>query len=257
MRNKIRHQVIPILKEINPQLLDSFNNTISYLKESQNLVDEAVSSVRKDVINLKKDGILTIDIKKLEDNTHQGTYLYELLKDYGFTSWKDIRALIAAQPGKHVMSKTHRLIKDRDLLLLEKIFKKSGPNEFFINDGDNRIEIPGFKIAIEELFISNFKFQIPNSKQTSKVIHLDKDLLKFPLIVRKWKEGDYFYPFGMKGRKKLSKFFKDEKLSTIDKEKIWLLCSGEAVLWVIGHRMDDRFKVTPGTKRILKIKTQS
>jgi tRNA(Ile)-lysidine synthase len=80
----------------------------------------------------------------------------------------------------------------------------------------------------------------------------DKDLLTYPLFVRKWEKGDYFYPMGMVGKKKLAKFFKDEKYSLLQKENIWLLCSGEDIIWIIGKRLDDRFKISDKTKTILK-----
>ena len=106
---------------------------------------------------------------------------------------------------------------------------------------------------------------VPNSYPLAKNVYdvgpdqanFDKDLLKFPLTVRKWEKGDYFYPLGMKGKKKLSKFFKDEKYSLLEKENIWLLCSGSDIVWIIGKRMDDRFRVTDRTKKILKVAIQS
>jgi len=95
------------------------------------------------------------------------------------------------------------------------------------------------------------------TKQVSDRASFDKDLLTYPLTVRKWEKGDYFYPIGMTGKKKLSKFFKDEKYSLLDKENIWLLCSGRDIIWIIGKRMDNRFKISDKTKTILKATLQT
>ena len=118
-------------------------------------------------------------------------------------------------------------------------------NQFIsISKKDAKMALPIGDLCFDEVS------EIENTH--SNIIYVDESKIKFPLAVRKWQEGDYFFPLGMKGKKKLSKYFKDEKLSLIDKENTWLLCSEEAILWVIGKRADDRFKVTENTKQILK-----
>lgn len=134
------------------------------------------------------------------------------------------------------------MVKDRDYLLLEKIHDFD-TNKYTINEEQTEIIKPiQLRIktveAIEEV--------------SQNILYVDKDTLKYPLTVRKWQKGDYFYPFGMKGKKKLSKYFKDEKIDIISKEKQWLLCSGEDIIWVIGKRADNRFKITKKTKNSLK-----
>ncbi len=149
-----------------------------------------------------------------------------------------------AQAGKYVISKTHRLLKDRALLILSE--RASDDQEaILINENLQQLDTPVGRLSFEE----------PEAitKDDSTSIHVDKDLLKFPLILRKRQEGDYFYPFGLVGKKKLSKFFKDEKLSLLAKENTWLLCSEKDIIWVVNHRLDDRYKVTEMTKNILKI----
>jgi len=170
--------------------------------------------------------------------------LFQLLKHYGFTEWNDVVELINAQSGKQINSGTYRLVKDRGVLILSET-KNNSLKEIIINNTDKAV-----KTNLGTLAFSAVK-ELSNSNNSTVLV--DKDLLKFPLSVRAWQEGDYFYPFGMKGKKKLSKFFKDEKLSLLEKEKIELLCSGDKIMWVIGKRFDDRFKVTNKTKQILKI----
>ena len=170
--------------------------------------------------------------------------MYESFKEFGFTQWNDILNLLDAETGKQVFSSTYRLIKNRDHLLLSKI-ESEVFNEIDILESDTKIETP--------LGILFFDEADAVLDQCSNTIFIDKEKLQFPLKVRKKQEGDYFYPLGMTGKKKLSKYFKDEKFSLLDKENTWLLCSREEVVWVIGKRADNRFKVTENTNQILKI----
>jgi tRNA(Ile)-lysidine synthase len=167
-----------------------------------------------------------------------------LLKDFNFTEWDDITNLLEAQSGKKIFSETHRLIKDRNYLLLTELTVELH-SEIIISEKKSKVEMP--------LGIINFKTINQINKSNALTIYVDKDQLKFPLTLRKWEEGDFFYPFGMKGKKKLSKYFKDEKLSLVDKENVWLLTSENEIVWVVGKRADDRFKITESTKKILKI----
>jgi len=176
-------------------------------------------------------------------------YLFEIFKDYGFTEWDDVVNLLEAQSGKQVLSSTHRLIKDREHFLLSELFQEDN-RSIVIAETDKEVETP----------LGILKFDDPDSyrddailgKQTN-VIHVDKDALKFPLTLRKWQEGDVFYPLGMAGKKKLSKYFKDEKLSLLDKENTLLLCSENNIVWVVNRRADNRFRIIDKTKHIIKI----
>ena len=246
LRNDLRHHVIPAYKNASKNVLKGVRNTITHLQATEQLVEDYMALLYNLLVEEGEDGY-EIDLIKLGDLPNQGAVLYELLAPFGFTAWDDIIALSTAQSGKQVFSDSHRLLKDRTKLILtvkvseehiseEKIIKK---NESQINDPVRLTLIPADKIG----YIDN------------SVIYVDSDLLDYPLTVRKWREGDIFEPFGLKGKKKISKFFKDEKLSLAAKEKTWLLCSGEQIIWVIGMRADDRFKVTDFTTNILKITT--
>ena len=233
IRNKIRHQVLPVLKEINPSILDSFTTTIENLQESKQIIEDRIENIASEVLE-KEANFIKIDIEKIKELSNSKAYLYQLLKSYHFTEWNDVYALLNAQSGKQVFSKTHRLLKDRDVLILSKI------------DLSNSIEM-AFQIEEEITEITNpihltFKEVIEKSTENKQTIYVDKDLLKYPLMLRKWEKGDYIYPLGMQGKKKLSKYFKDEKFSLIDKENTWLLCNAEnQIMWIINHRQDRRF----------------
>ncbi|WP_430928099.1 tRNA lysidine(34) synthetase TilS [Polaribacter marinivivus] len=233
IRNKIRHQVLPVLKEINPSILDSFTTTIENLQESKQIIEDRIENIASEVLE-KEANFIKIDIEKIKELSNSKAYLYQLLKSYHFTEWNDVYDLLNAQSGKQVFSKTHRLLKDRDVLILSKI------------DLSNSIEM-AFQIEEEITEITNpihltFKEVIEKSTENKQTIYVDKDLLKYPLMLRKWEKGDYIYPLGMQGKKKLSKYFKDEKFSLIDKENTWLLCNAEnQIMWIINHRQDRRF----------------
>jgi tRNA(Ile)-lysidine synthase len=243
LRNKLRHDVIPILKELNPGLLSSFENTISNLQQAQTMVDDASRIVYRKVVtdvNFQK----RINLTELMQLPNYQAYLYQWLEPFGFSDWTSINDLVTAQSGKQIHSHNHTVLKDRNELI---IFQKKETEEsghYFIQKGENDVKIP-LKLSfcnINDILV-----------QTTNTIFVDENKLQFPLEIRKWQEGDLFYPVGMEGKKKLSKFFKDEKFSMIDKSDIWLLCSNNQIVWIIGKRQDDRFKVTTQTTKILQI----
>jgi tRNA(Ile)-lysidine synthase len=242
IRNKIRHHVVPILKELNPSFLESFENTIQNLNQAQSLVDDASRIVYRKVVK-DIDNQKIINLNELLQLSNYQAYLYQWLMPFGFSAWQDIYDLVEAQSGKQIFSEHFRLVKDREKLIIEPKSDKIS-DEYFINKNKSELNFP---LKLTFCNVSNITIS------DAKTIFVDSDALKFPLKLRKWQEGDYFYPFGMNGKKKLSKFFKDEKFSIIDKENTWLLCSDNQIVWLVGKRMDDRFKVTENTQTILKI----
>ena len=242
LRNKMRHAVIPVLKEINPSLLTSFENTISNLKQAQSLVNDASQMVYKQVVS--EEETIKITISKLLTYQNHKAYLYQWLTEYGFTDWDAVYDLINAQSGKQVFSEKYILLKDRNQLIL---FPKQNETEsmhFSVTKDQKEVKFP-LKLSfcnVEDI-----------SVEPTNTIFVDEEKLHFPLKIRKWQEGDLFFPFGMDGSKKLSKYFKDEKYSLLDKSNIWLLCSDNQIVWVIGKRQDERFRVTKATTKILKI----
>ncbi|MEM9679189.1 MAG: tRNA lysidine(34) synthetase TilS [Bacteroidota bacterium] len=244
LRNKLRHEVVPILKKINPELLQSFQQTISNLSDTADIVTESLKAVSKRAITSSDESQTTYKISEFKKVNNPRAYLFEMFKSYGFTEWNDVLGLLDAQSGKYVLSESHRLIKHRDHLILTPIHSECMRNHV-VDADDNKVDIP-----MGTLYFENVNTEEYNS---DTVIYVDKDKLHYPLQIRKREEGDMFYPFGMTGKKKLSKFFKDEKYSLVDKENAVLLCSEDDILWVVGKRADNRFRVTPNTKTILKI----
>ena len=247
LRNKLRHDIIPILKQMNPQLLHNFQTTLSNLQDSQDLIDDSVVRIQKKM-TLAEDGQIKLDVHKLKKLSNPKAYLYQLLKDFNFTAWMDVVNLLDAQSGKQVYSSTHRLLKDRDFLLLSEIDSETEAEAIAIEKNEKEVSGPFGTLFFEK--VDTISETAPN------ISYVDAEKLIFPLTLRKWEEGDVFYPLGMKGKKKLSKYFKDEKLSLIEKEQVWILESAGDVVWVVGKRADDRFKVTENTTNILKIEVQ-
>lgn len=244
-RNKIRHDVIPVLQELNPSILETFTKHLSFLKLEKNVLDNHFENV-KNKVTFFEDGIFKIDINELKKFSHYKVYLYSFLKEYSFTEWFDIEMLLDAQSGKLVSSNSHRLIKDRDFLLLKE-------NE--LNLQHHKIEIGVNDVKINNPIHLSFEYVDKVNYSTKKNIYVNADLLVYPLHLRKKQEGDYFYPFGMKGKKKVSKYFKDEKMSLIEKEECWLLCdANDTIIWIVGRRADDRFSIKESANKILNIK---
>ena len=244
LRNKLRHEVIPILKEINPSLLQSFQSTLSNLNDTADIIEESTNAVLKRAIETIDENHVAFKISEFKNVNNPKAYLFEIFKDYGFTEWNDVVDLLDAETGKQVFSNTHRLIKNRNQLLLSKI-QLNDNQEILITEDDDKKQT-----TLGVLF---FKETDAVLEPSLNCIYVDKALLKFPLTLRNKKEGDVFYPLGMSGKKKVSKYFKDERLSLLDKENTWLLCSGDHIIWVVNRRADNRFRVTENTKHILKI----
>ena len=243
-RNKIRHKIVPVLKEINPSLLETFANTTNHLQESLQIIADRIDDVSSEVIK-KEQNFTKLDVQNVKKLSNPKAYLYEFLKDYNFTEWNDVYNLLFAQSGKQLFSKTHTLLKDREYLILSKNSFLEVEKEYLIKENQIKITNP-INLKLEEVKIIN-----ATSKQN---IFVDKEKLEFPLKLRKWKNGDFFFPKGMQGKKKLSKYFKDEKFSLLDKQNTWLLCNNNNdILWVIGYRQDNRFIISENTKKFIKI----
>lgn len=243
LRNKIRHKIIPILKEINPTLLTSFNKTTDYLQGSQQIIQDRVAQISETVVE-KEGEMVKFDIRKILTLSSPKAYLYYLLKTYGFTEWNDVYNLLFAQTGKYLETKTHILLKNREFLLLSQLDNEFVNDDtlFFIDENVSEITQP------IRLCVNKNKIECENS------ILIDENLVTFPLILRKWKKGDVFFPTGMNGKKKVSKYFKDEKISLIQKKNVWLLCNNNnKIIWIVGMRQDRRFSITKTTKKIITI----
>lgn len=242
LRNKLRHDIVPILKCLNPSFLSSFQDTLKHLEQAKSLAEDASILVYKQVVT-EKNGQKFFRLFDLKRLPNYEAYLFQWLQPFGFTAWKDISNLTEAQSGKFILSDNYRLLKDRDFLILEPIPKKD--LAVYEIDADAEISIP---IRLKTETVSQSKITVNSTE-----IYVDKEKLKFPLTIRKWQEGDYFCPAGIDGKKKVSKYFKDEKMSLSDKENTWLLLSENEIVWIIGKRQDRRFYIENTTTPVLKI----
>jgi tRNA(Ile)-lysidine synthase len=244
LRNAIRHQIVPQLKVVQPHFLQSFLDSQSHLKESQSLAQDALDIAYAYVVTELPDR-LQINLEKLLEYAHYRAYLYGWLQDYGFTAWEDIYDLVNAQSGKKMLSPNFTLLKDRTTFLLYANETLATSDTYLIPENSEEITTP---ICLQ------FSNETTAKHKSKSVIFVDADALQFPLVLRRWKTADVLYPAGMKGQsKKMSKFFKDEKWAQLDKEKAWLLCSKDQLIWVVGHRQDERFLPTHQTKNTIQI----
>ncbi|SFF04907.1 tRNA lysidine(34) synthetase TilS [Thermophagus xiamenensis] len=250
-RNRIRHVVMPVFKDLNPGFFYTMMQNFRNLQEAWQIVETEVERVKKDMVAGEGD-IWMIPIKLIAQHPQKNTVLFELLRPYGFNrqTVAEIIDGLEGTPGKQFFSDNYRLIRDRFNLVV--VPKEKDEQEYFYINSDETEVLKPVPLKIRR-FVPDNDFRFSRSPQC---IHLDADMIEFPLTLRHWKPGDQFRPLGMETFKKLSDFFVDEKFSLVDKERTWLLLSGDQIVWVVGRRIDDRFKVTAKTKNILEIKME-
>ena len=248
-RNKIRHLVLPLLQEINPAIEKTLGETINRMKDTELAVEEYVSSVKGEIS--KSEGEKTIfNVEQLKNYLSNKTILYELFKSVGLSGAQtdELLEVIAGQTGGRIFTKSHAILKDREFIIVSPI--NNDKSVFVtINSYAELEKTPFFTSVISTSITSDYK--ISTDKNTAC---LDEDKIKYPLIIRNWQEGDFFYPLGMNNKKKISDFLIDNHISRFDKEKLLVLESDNKIAWIIGHRIDNRFKITPTTKKVLVIK---
>jgi tRNA(Ile)-lysidine synthase len=195
----------------------------------------------------QKGNEIHIPVLKLQQVAPLGTIIFEIVKHYNFSAHQteDIIALLKSESGKYVQSSSHRIIKNRKWLIISP--NKPGEAQNII------IEAADKKIDFEMGHLQMQEYSTCNIDHSPLVAQLDAGEITFPLLLRKWKPGDYFYPLGMQKKKKLSRFFTDQKLSLTQKENVWVIETNKKIIWVIGMRIDDRFKITGTTKNILQL----
>ncbi len=250
MRNKIRHRIIPVMKEINPSLLATVSDTCEALKETEQIFSYGIRALQEEIMDCEDDEIL-LHIGKTMASPAPYTLLYETLRPFGFNriQIRDILNAHTATSGKQFITDNYVLEKGRIYWRLYNNRKRQQQTIEIPTPGTYTIGNIQFEVF---RFPRTEDFEIPT---TPDIACLDSDKIKFPLTVRNWQAGDYFCPIGMKrSKKKLSDFFTNQKFSTLQKQECLLLLSGDKIAWVIGHRLDDRFKITSLTKELLIIK---
>jgi tRNA(Ile)-lysidine synthase len=247
-RNYFRNQLIPDLQKVFPQVENNLLNNIERFREIEMLYLQTVHLAKKKLLQPKGNEI-HIPVLKLLKIAALNSIVYEIIKDHGFTTHQtdEVVDLLKSESGKYVSSATHRIIKNRNWLIIAPNKTTEAAN-IFIEENSNQVVFKHGEISFELLPTQNFKPQTQNH-----IAQLNAAEIKFPLLLRKWKTGDYFYPLGMQKKKKLSRFFGDQKLSLTQKEKTWVIEMDKKIIWVVGLRIDDRFKITGNTKNILQI----
>lgn len=246
LRNQIRHNIIPEFKAISKDFDETMMGNMERIRQVNEIYKREIE-FKKSKLFIQLTDKIKVNIERLSLLEPLNTYLYEFLKSYGFSlsTIKDIAASIHGESGKQFFSKTHVVTKDREELIIEEIQQKPKEEVFFGEDTQHILEPQNIKIEI----VSNHKdFKIPKS---SLIGALDLEKITFPLLLRPWKNGDYFTPLGMNRMKKVSDFLIDTKVSLPDKDQTYIVQTKNEIAWIVGQRIDDRFKITAETKRIL------
>ncbi len=247
-RNYFRHQLIPIIKEVFPQVEDNIINNMLRFQDIEILYQQSILLHKKKLLE-KKGEEIHIPVLKLLQSEPQVTIVYEIIKAFGFTTNQtdEVIKLLTSESGKYIQSLTHRVFKNRRWLIIAPLNNIIAENilietaNCIVNFKNGKLKLE--KFSPDDLLLAN----------GTSIAQLDADDIFYPLLLRKWKQGDYFYPLGMNKKKKLSRFLIDQKLSLTEKENIWVVEMNKKIIWVVGKRIDDRFKITPKTKTILKI----
>ena len=232
-RNFLRHHVMGLLKQLNPSLDETLSKNFSRLGAERELMERSLALLKEN-FSFDKDNNIRIPKKALNGFIHKSGVLLRMIEPFGFnfSTAESIVAALNGQAGKMFFSRSHQLVVDREDLIVSSLFKEASE-----------------EIIILETTDTTFSSD-PN------IACLDADKIVSPLILRRWEDGDFFYPLGLKGKKKLSDFFIDEKIPVTEKQSTNVLTSGSDIVWVVGMRIDDRFKITPATTRVLKITKQ-
>lgn len=247
-RNYFRNQLIPSIQKVFPQTEENLLHNIQRFSEIGILYQQSIDLHKKKLLE-KKGEEIHIPVLKLLKSQPLATIVYEIIKDLGFTSHQaqEVIKLLKSDSGKYVQSPSHKIFRNRNWLIISPNNTAVAEN-ILIEENDKSIQLGNGELKIEKLIVANLKPSTDNS-----VAMLDADEITFPLLLRKWKQGDYFYPLGMNKKKKLSRFFIDQKLSMTEKENKWVIETNKKIIWVVGKRIDDRFKITAKTKNILLI----
>jgi len=248
-RNRLRQEVLPVLRDINPNLDQTLQITAERVGGAEEILRRYVQDTAAEA-QYEENEVTYLRIDTLQRTAATALVLHELLRPFGFSYLiaKDIVAAFGAEPGRQFDSPTHRLVKDREQLVITR--KNLGNfGTYQIAAGQETLKIDGLHLRLNLHEAEGFI--LPRAKNQAA---LDADKLKFPLMVRRWQEGDWFMPIGMKGKKKLSDFLIDQKIPLNLKDDVRVLVSGDGkIAWVIGLRPDERFKVTEETQSVLAV----
>jgi len=244
-RNYFRNQLLPAMQKVFPQVKENLLHNAERFKEINSIYNEALEKIKGKLI-VNKGNEIHLPILKLQKINALYTILFEIIKEYGFTPSQlgDIVQLINAETGKYVVSNTHRIFKNRSWLIIHPLAENTSAH-YLIEPGNESTSFPAGEMIVS---FTNAPVEI---NKASNIAMLNANEIKFPLILRKWKKGDYFYPLGMRKKKKISRFLIDQKIPLHQKENTWVIESNKKIIWVVGHRIDERFKLTDFVSNIL------
>ncbi|HEY1871736.1 MAG TPA: tRNA lysidine(34) synthetase TilS, partial [Chitinophagaceae bacterium] len=253
-RNLFRNEIIPLISKAFPQVKSNLQDNIDRFKDIDKLYHISVAELKKKLCKTKKNEI-HISVKQLMSYKNRAL-IFEIISEYGFSEKQidEVIKLAESDSGKFVEAPSgHRIIKFRNWFIISQK-NLNDAETIVIEEGTKNIQHSNFKLQISNLKSQTTNFKLPTS---NSIACLDAKEISFHLILRKWKQGDYFYPLGMKKKKKLARFFIDQKLSKTDREKIWVIEMNKKIIWVVGLRIDDRSKVTEKTTSIFKISLET
>ncbi len=245
-RNFFRLKVLPVIEERYPAFPAGLQQSLSHLKDAEWLYQQQIMLYKKQLLEAK-DQLTQIPVYKLLKTPVYETILLEIIKDFEFlpSQLSEVLRLLDSQSGKWVASATHKIIRNRNWLVIQPLQQQD--ESLVVIDAPGEYEFQNGKLRVEEA-------DMPDSLHTeADVIYVPSDMIRFPLLLRKWKAGDYFYPFGMQKKKKIARFLIDQKMSMPEKERVWVLEMQQKVIWLTGIRQDDRFKVLPHHHKVYKI----
>lgn len=277
-RNYLRHQVIPLLQKIYPEVMTNLADNIDRFRDVETLYQESVEHHVKKLLEVKGNEI-HIPVLKLKKAPAPASLLYEMAKPFGFTPAQtgDMLGLLDSATGRYVASTTHRIFRNRNWLILAPVVNTEATH-VLMEGPDGPVDYAAGQISVSTVPLTDVPVIVPAEPVAEPTVHgkkkkgggktatpspyqpvayVDSRLLEFPLILRPWKAGDYFYPLGMQKKKKVARFLIDAKLSQTDKEKVWVLECSKRIVWVVGMRIDDRFKITPHTQAVIKLSVKT
>ena len=247
IRNKVRSKIIPIMQEINPNVIKSIGSTIVRLRDVECIYNQFILEKKARIIS-KKQNEYRINIDMLLKEPSSKQILYEIISDFGFFDIDSVFNALSSKSGKEFFNSDFYMIKDRrDLIISDYI-----NNNREVVSEEVRI-LKKHKLQFEVTQMNDYSYFIKQANL--KLMHIDYDKLQFPLLIRPWQKGDSFMPLGMKGVKKLSDYFIDNKFSLIKKKKARLLISNNQIVCIIGERLDERFKLVQESKKIYIVKS--
>jgi tRNA(Ile)-lysidine synthase len=253
-RNYIRLNLVPLVEKIYPGAVENMKANLARFRETEILYRQAVADKIRALVTVKGEE-KHIPVEKLRITVPLKTVLFELFSPYGFSAAQldDIIRLMDAGTGKYISSSTHRLLKNRNWFILASKKDKEGISVHVAERDTEKIVTQNGSFSFS--FLKKEKDFVPAPDPL--IAQLDAGSITFPLTIRNWKEGDYFYPLGMRKKKKIARFLIDKKLSRGEKEKVLVVLSGDKIIWLAGHRIDERVKVGPASKEIFTIKFQA